>query len=224
MRRLLLCTAALLYLSPAAFGQAYGDPNSLVNYWYETFLGRAPDQGASPWVTQLSEGTPPDQVLSAILGSPEFYAKAGSTPEGFVTLLFQDALKRPPDPRELNFWVRQLYSEDRASVAESILTQNPGVWVGSDSGPPPAVVNPGVPVAPLVVSPGVDWDRDRHWDWDRHHDVHEYRRPDVRPPDVHRPDVRPPGVHRPEVRPPEVHRPEVRPPEVHRPDEHHERR
>jgi hypothetical protein len=176
MRHLVLISAAALLC------QVYGDPNSLVDYWYRTYLGRAPDPaGLAGWTTQLNQGTPADAILAAILGSPEFYVKAGSTPEGYITLLYNDILRRSPSPTELGFWVRRMYTEDRPAIADEILTQYPGVWVGSSAAAiPPVAVSP-----PVVVTPGIDWrqhrdwDRDRRRDWDRHHDIHEYRRPDI---------------------------------------------
>jgi hypothetical protein len=183
MRRLILVFAAgLLCLAPSvARAQVYGDPSSLVDYWYRTYLGRAPDAGMATWVVQLNQGVPADQVLSGILGSGEYYSRAGSTPQGYITRLHQDILRRPPSPAELDFWVRRMYIEDRQAIADEILTQNPGTWVGTSTAvTPPTTVTP-----PVVVTPGIewyrhrDWDRDRHWEWDRHHDIHEYRRPDI---------------------------------------------
>jgi hypothetical protein len=195
MRSLLLTfTAALFGLVPAAaWGQAYGDPNSLVTYWYQTYLGRAPDPGAATWINDLNAGLPPDQVLASILGSDEFYARAGSNPQGYITMLYEDILKRPPTPSELSFWVSQMYTEDRTTVAEQILTQNPGVWVGSGEvitpsvTPTPSVVVPPPVTAtpPIVVTPGIEhahhahWERERYANWNWQHGIHEYRRPEV---------------------------------------------
>jgi len=179
MQRILITGAALLCLAPtAAQAQSYGDPNSLVDYWYRTYLGRAPDAAMAGWVAQLNQGTPADQVLAGILGSQEFYNRAGATPAGFITLLYNYLLQRPPTPGELNYWVGRMYIMDRQAIADSLLTQNPGVWVGLS---PPAAVTP-----PVIITPRIEWrrhhewERDRHRDWDRHHAIHEYRRPDIR--------------------------------------------
>ncbi len=189
MRRIALIVAiALLAVAPSTVqAQVYGDNTSLVNDWYQTFLGRPADPNAVIWVGELNSGTPADRVLATILSSDEFYRRAGRTPEGFITLLFTDLLQRPPTPAELDFWVRRMYTEDRATIADEILTQNPGVWVGATT-----VVTPPVTVTPpVVVQPGIDWDwhhhwdRDRHWDWDRHHDIHEYRRPEFHEHEEH---------------------------------------
>jgi hypothetical protein len=189
-RNLIFAAAAVLFLAPATVNaQAYGDPSSLVDYWYRTYLGRPADSGLTFWVNHLQQGDPPDSVLAGILGSDEYYKRAGGTPDGFVGLLFRDIVKRQPSPSEMDFWVRRQYTEDRQSVADEILTQNPGVWVGASPpvgvpASPPVIVNPGV-----IVRPGIeyyqnrDWDRDRRNNWDIHRDIHEYRRPPV---EIHR--------------------------------------
>lgn len=184
MRRILIIGVLFLCLaSTGARAQTYGDPGSLVDYWYRTYLGRAPDPAWAVWVTQLNQGVPADQVLAGILGSPEFYNRAGATPAGFITLLYNYLLQRQPTPGELNYWVGRMYTQDRQTIADQLFLQNPGVWVGSNpAASPPAVVTP-----PVVVTPGVEWrryrewERDRHRDWDRHHHIYEYRRPYTSP-------------------------------------------
>jgi hypothetical protein len=181
----LMCTAVALSAAPsAAWGQVYGDPNSLVDYWYRTYLGRpAEPAGLSIWATQLSQGSSPDTVLATILGSDEFYNRAGATPQGFITLLYNDILRRPPNAGELEFWVRKMYLEPRATIADEILTQNPGVWVGSAGvytapATPPAVVVPGIELRRYR-----EWERDRRPDWNHHREIYDYRRPETH---VHR--------------------------------------
>src|ERR1700676_2004803 len=119
MRRFVLISAAvILCLAPcAARAQSYGDPSSLVDYWYRTYLGRPADSGITFWVNHLQQGDSTDSVLAGILGSDEYYKRGGGTPEGFISLLFRDVVKRPPSPNDLDFWVRRMYTEDRQSVA-----------------------------------------------------------------------------------------------------------
>jgi hypothetical protein len=190
MRLLFIAAAILMCLLPStARAQIYGDPSSLVDYWYRTYLGRAPDaSGLATWTSDLNQGQSPDDVLATILGSDEYYARAGSTPEGYIRQLLHDILKREPTPSELDFWVRRMYLEDRKTIADEILTQNPGVWVGSTNvtTPPAVVTTPPVVVnPPVVVTPGIDWgwhrnwERDRRPDWHWHRDIHEYRRPEI---------------------------------------------
>jgi hypothetical protein len=134
--------------------------------------------GMLNWVNALNQGASADSVLAGILGSDEYYARCGSTPQGFISKLYSDALGRPPTPAELNFWAGQMYTQDRSQIAAALLTQNPGVWSGYGTATPAPVVTPGV-----IVTPGVgwyrDWNRDRHWDWDRHYYSRDYGRPYV---------------------------------------------
>jgi hypothetical protein len=149
----------------------------LVDYWYRTYLGRPVEpEGLGHWLDALRR-QPADQVLAGILGSDEYYSRAGGTPEGFITRWCVDVLRRQPTPAELDFWVRRLYIEDRTTVADEMLVQSPGVWVGSDAGVRPGVdVRPGVIVIPRIeYDPHRDWDRDRYGD--RHRDIYDYRRP-----------------------------------------------
>jgi hypothetical protein len=66
--------------------------------------------------------------LSAILGSPEYYSKCGSTPEGFLTTLFQDLLGRAPTSREFANWRRYLDYESNQEVAYAVLLRHPESW------------------------------------------------------------------------------------------------
>jgi hypothetical protein len=178
MRRILfLAVAVLVSLTPAvATAQTYGNPSSLVDSWYRAYLGRPADSGMTYWVNQLQQGTPPDSVLAGILASDEYYNKGGGTPQGFVTALFNDVLKRPPSPADLNFWMSRMYTESRQDIADEVLTQNPGVWVGANVTVQPAA--PPVTAAPgVIVAPNWNWERDRRGDWDHHHEIHDYRRP-----------------------------------------------
>jgi hypothetical protein len=176
MRYFLFIATFFLLLTPSlAPAQVYGDPNSLVDHWYRTYLGRAPDTGMATWVNDLNQGVPADQVLAAIIGSDEYYRRAGLTPVGYITRLFNDILNRAPSPADLDFWTARMYTEDRPTVAREILDQSPGVWVGSN----PEVSEPVLVTPPVVVNPEFGWYRDGHRDWNQHYDIHEYRRPDV---------------------------------------------
>ncbi|HET6882157.1 MAG TPA: DUF4214 domain-containing protein, partial [Pirellulales bacterium] len=81
---------------------------------YEVFLGRAPDTGGLQfWTGQMgSPGTPgghngsadEEFVLSGIVGSGEFYAKAGGTAHRFAAALFQDLLGRQGESAGVEAW------------------------------------------------------------------------------------------------------------------------
>jgi hypothetical protein len=166
MRRILLFTApALLCLAPFVPAQppfpGWGDPVSLVDSWYRTYLGRSSlqDPYSSVWVSQLQGGTPAEAVLAAILASDEYYNRSGSSIQGFIQSLFRDVLGRQPTPGEFDFWMRRAYTGDRKDIAYQLLTQNPGRATIAAPPPPP----PGIP------------DRDRNRWRDRYD--YDYRRP-----------------------------------------------
>ncbi len=147
MRRILILSAlAVLCAAPAARAQDPAEQAKMVDYWFRTYLGR-PAGDLGPIYAGSLAGQTPTQVLAGMLGSDEFYTKAGSTPEGFVRLLFTDIVGRPPSERELGYWTGRLYSESRSDVAAELLGQYPQSW--TSSWPPP--------------------DRDRYWrpDYDR---------------------------------------------------------
>jgi Domain of unknown function (DUF4214) len=134
MRRILFMAAmaASLAFVPAARAQDIADPNDIVYHWYRAYFDRTPDpSGASYWADQLSRGKDPNTVLAALLGSDEYFERAGSRPDGFVGKLFVDLLGRAPTAGEVDRWVRRLYTDSRQDVAYQILTQNAGSWVGT---------------------------------------------------------------------------------------------
>ncbi|MGH7138138.1 MAG: DUF4214 domain-containing protein, partial [Pirellulales bacterium] len=101
---------------------------------YEVFLGRAPEaSGLQYWTDKMGEpGTPglhggsADEsfILSAIVGSDEFYARAGGTPEGFVNALYQDLLGRPGEAAGVAGWVALVNAQpsNRDGIVRLFLT------------------------------------------------------------------------------------------------------
>jgi hypothetical protein len=129
----------------------------MVQDWYNRFLGRAPDQYASTWVGALRSGQAPESVLAQILGSDEYYMRAGNSPEAFVSRLHQDLTGRPPAPGEARFFIDRVYQSGRQDVAYQMLMRYPQNW---GSAPSPRFQ--------------YDWDRDGYR---RERDEHEFRRP-----------------------------------------------
>ena len=85
---------------------------------YEVTLGRGPDVGGFDyWVGNLRGGMPLQTAAGYFIGSPEFQANIGSPNDTqFVTLLYNNALHRAPDPGGLAYWVtcaRQRYDARR---------------------------------------------------------------------------------------------------------------
>jgi subtilisin-like proprotein convertase family protein len=86
----------------------------LVKGWYQTYLGRTAMNGEElGWANLMVNGMAPEQVLSFILASPEYFAHAATLPgiggapsDGtFVTALYMQILNRVPIPAEVNNWV-----------------------------------------------------------------------------------------------------------------------
>jgi hypothetical protein len=91
---------------------------------YEQYLHRAADSsGLSGFVSMLMHGSTVEHVAAIIAGSTEFFQnQGGSTNDGFLTALYQDALNRLVDGSGLNTWEHALGSgATRAQVAAAIL-------------------------------------------------------------------------------------------------------
>jgi hypothetical protein len=77
----------------------------LVGAWYESFLGRAPSaEETARWLSVLRSGRLGEAVMADIVGSGEFYERAGGTTAGFISDAYQDLLGRAPGPAGLGPW------------------------------------------------------------------------------------------------------------------------
>ncbi len=93
----------------------------VVDDWYTEFLGRGATGGEEMgWVNQLTAGASQDTVLTAILTSPEFYARAGGTDSAYVQALYHVLLQRSPSASEQDSWVATLGTQGRQSVVAGI--------------------------------------------------------------------------------------------------------
>jgi uncharacterized protein (TIGR03118 family) len=78
----------------------------LVTQFYQQFLGRGTDPaGLAFWVADWQTRGDPRDVVENILASQEFFNDAGDTNAGYVTLLYERVLQRPPETAGFNFWV-----------------------------------------------------------------------------------------------------------------------
>ena len=69
-----------------------------INTIYETLLGRTADPGGlNVFLGFLALGGTYEQIEGIVAGSDEFFARSGSTNDGFLNALYQDALGRAPD-------------------------------------------------------------------------------------------------------------------------------
>jgi hypothetical protein len=96
----------------------------LVQSWFLNYLGRPALSAEEPiFVSLLTSGDSEEQVLSFILGSQEFYARAqslissGTADERFVQALFLELLGRTGSPSEVAQIVNQLSQVGNGAVA-----------------------------------------------------------------------------------------------------------
>jgi uncharacterized repeat protein (TIGR01451 family) len=119
----------------SGFMNSYEYKAHYVSSIYEVFLGRAPDaNGLAFWTSLMgSPGTPGGHggsadekfVLSAILGSDEYYNDAGGTPQGWINSLYEDLLGRAADGGGMQFWQNELATRgagDRDGIVRDLLT------------------------------------------------------------------------------------------------------
>jgi hypothetical protein len=119
---------------PGAPNYSYSQPTdprtAAIIYWYQQFLGRDPEpNGVAGWISQINGGATMQFVEAGILGSQEFYTKAGSTPQAFVNAAYQKLTGRMPSRRDLYYWSRRVTSEPLVNVAgEMIQVLRPAPW------------------------------------------------------------------------------------------------
>jgi hypothetical protein len=95
----------------------------LITASYNHFLGRSPEpKGLQDWLGYMASGGTIQQMEAGFLASPEYYAKAGGTPSGWVTRLYNHVLGRSPGASEVAHWTRTLAAgQSHYSVAMGFL-------------------------------------------------------------------------------------------------------
>jgi hypothetical protein len=93
----------------------------LVDSLYLRYLGRQADPGGeAAFVTYLQAGGTEEGVVSALLGSPEFFNRvtsgSASPVSTYVEALYENLLNRIPASAELNGWVSAVASQGAAKV------------------------------------------------------------------------------------------------------------
>ncbi len=77
----------------------------LVKGWYTKYLGRPAHAGEEQgWVASLLAGATEEVVLSTLLNSREYYAKAGFSDAVFIQDVFRDVLGRTANDQEVFEW------------------------------------------------------------------------------------------------------------------------
>ena len=101
--------------------------SDLVTGMYLRYLGRGPDAASlAGWVAVLGSGATDEVVLESLLGSAEYFQRAGGSNDAFVRQLFTDLLARPVDPGVLSFFSSALGTATmtRQQVAQAVATSS----------------------------------------------------------------------------------------------------
>lgn len=148
---------------------------------FQLFLERAPSNAdlaywtqkmGTPGTPSLSRGSGDElYITAAILGSDEFYIKAGNTPQGWINALYHDLLGRPAEVGALTFWENQLAANptDRDGLVRDILNSPEAVHdlldsfysvPGGTAGTPLATpgTTAGFPINDLAMLTGAGWE------------------------------------------------------------------
>jgi hypothetical protein len=110
--------------TPAPQAGVPRDAERMVSNWYRRYLHRRPDpSGLQSAMIQFQNGETPTGVQGGLLGSDEYFQNHGSTPEGFITGLYEDVLGRQPSPRAMSYWLDQLGQDNgnRQQMANDFL-------------------------------------------------------------------------------------------------------
>jgi hypothetical protein len=98
--------------------------DGVVETYYQEYLGRNAGQSElNFWALNLSAGNRNEEVLSQILGSNEYFGKAGGTNQDWVNQVYKDVLDRAADQGGESFWLKDLAAgASRQQVASLIDT------------------------------------------------------------------------------------------------------
>ncbi len=96
----------------------------VVQNLYMRYLGRPADPaGSQQWVSFLNSGGTVEALAANLIGSPEYFQKAGGTNDAFLTALYQDVLSRAIDSQGQAFYTSELNAgTSREAVAFSVVT------------------------------------------------------------------------------------------------------
>jgi hypothetical protein len=81
----------------------------VVGTYYQTYLGRTGSTNEiAYWVSAIQSGATQQQVMTIILSSSEYLSRSGGSLQGWLSGVYQAALKRSPDASGFNAWIRVL--------------------------------------------------------------------------------------------------------------------
>jgi hypothetical protein len=95
---------------------------------YRTFLQRTPDpSGQAYWAGKVQRGANPDEIRTQVIGSNEWWTKAGASPQSFGAALYQQVTRTPATSAQLSGIVSAIAGgRTRTSLAASVLASTAG--------------------------------------------------------------------------------------------------
>jgi hypothetical protein len=95
-----------------------------VNRTFAKYLRRPADpSGRVYWINSLADGKPLWRFRAQLIGSSEYFTKAGGTNAKYMVRAYADVMGRAPDPSGQAYWTNKLdRGADRGSVALQFLS------------------------------------------------------------------------------------------------------
>jgi hypothetical protein len=95
---------------------------------YRTFLQRTPDpSGRAYWAGKVQRGANPDEIRTQVIGSNEWWTKAGGSPQSFGAALYQQVTRTPATTTQITGIVDAIAGgRSRTSLAASVLASTAG--------------------------------------------------------------------------------------------------
>lgn len=100
----------------------------LINEWYRVYLNRQPTpQETAAWQTHLQQGRSPQEILSYILGSSEYFDRLGNQRDTYLRELYRNLTGKEPTAADLAKLQQQLQTNQgsRTQVVREMLRNQP---------------------------------------------------------------------------------------------------
>ncbi len=111
-----LLTLAVAYVTSP---EARGD---LITAEYGALINRAPSPSEiAGWTANFQQGTTPEQFITAILGSAEYFALQGSKDSNWINQIYQEILGRSPDASVQAYMTALANGVSRGTIAATII-------------------------------------------------------------------------------------------------------
>lgn len=98
---------------------------AVIDDYYEKILGRSVDpSGLEFWLNVWTATGGPETVRAALIGSGEYFQKAGGTNQGAIQSLYNDLLRRSAVDSEEDYWLDVMGRAALANVAYGFVTSD----------------------------------------------------------------------------------------------------